>query len=64
MDKSIICHNCNEKLYRKCYLINGEIYCNRCIKLLFMKDVSDLEYLMEMNDDADDNGKDINETDA
>lgn len=51
MDKPILCSNCGEKLYRKCFLINDNLYCNRCMRLLFMKDVEDLEYLSEMSDD-------------
>lgn len=61
MDESLTCRNCGEKLYRKCFLIDKKFYCNRCMRLLFMKDVSDLEYVMGM--DADDNGKDINKKD-
>ena len=62
MDKPLLCSNCGEKLYRKCFLIDNKLYCNRCMRLLFMKDVSDLEYVMGMNEDDD--RKDINEKDA
>lgn len=101
MDESLTCRNCGEKLYRKCFLINDNLYCNSCMRLLFMKDVDDVKMLLEiikdyhadakfndkiplynsfmknresffknlkksleMDEDANNNGKDINEEDA
>lgn len=40
------CDNCNERIFRKGYMVNGKLYCSRCMESEFKIKFDSSEYIV------------------